>query len=150
MSLSELAERCEQAAGPDRELDEAIAAAVHLKQLTYSSPEWIKDPEFTTSLDGALTLVPEGCGLIYKRHGIKNVWRVQILSGGGETFVDGDAATPALALCAAALRARAKAPETGPLVAALRKVRSLIGVRKYASAMIHLDRALAKFGGESR
>ena len=82
-AMVELAERCEKAARPDRELDAAIAAAVHLKQLTYSSPEWIKDPEFTASLDAAMSLV----------------------------LRDGQAATPALALCAAALRARASADQ---------------------------------------
>lgn len=105
MSLSELAERCEQAAGPDRELDEAIAAAVHLKQLTYSSPEWIKDPEFTTSLDGALTLLD-----LWEEHPEWQITR-RYCTGYHASVGTGDdcvgCASPALAFCAAALRAQA-------------------------------------------
>lgn len=105
VKLLELAERCEKASGPDRELDAQIAAAFHLKQLTYQSPEWIKDPEFTASLDAAMTLVPEG-------------WEWALENTGGDTFGpfvakfgqlrDIEAKTLPLAICAAALRALVK------------------------------------------
>jgi hypothetical protein len=149
MTMKELAERCEQATGPDRELDMLIDCA--LKGVipiypteghpmtpgrggrieaagTFELLGWIdpgevqrnfspyggedRYPRYTASLDAAMSLVPEGRGLIYKRHGIKNVWRVQIHSGDETTFIEGDAATPALALCAAALKARASQETT--------------------------------------
>jgi hypothetical protein len=52
-------------------------------------------PMFTASLDAAVTLVPEGCGWMVMSSAAKvGVW-------------PSHGATPALALCAAALRARA-------------------------------------------
>jgi len=110
--LIQLAERCEQATGPDRKLDAEIAAAVHMKQLTYQSPEWITDPEFTALLDAAVTLVPEklswSVNHTYPPDGVMPYW-AQIA---GRMFTkdliaDGVGHTAALALCAAALRARA-------------------------------------------
>jgi len=111
-TLLALAERCEHTAGPDRELDSAIAAGLGWPDGRYSPPilpfERVRLPRhYTASLDAALTLVPEGCGY-------------QIISGfdeGGLTHASvyvpeidngerGDSATAALALCAAALRAR--------------------------------------------
>jgi hypothetical protein len=120
--LLELAERCEKATGPDRGLDKAIAAVVHLKQLTYQSPEWIKDPEFTASLDAAMTLVPEGA-LWKVDHGI--TWSDEQSTSNGRNYRAGvgigdvpakwsdgvSAASPAFALCAAALKARAHKEE---------------------------------------
>jgi hypothetical protein len=116
MTMKELAERCEQATGPDRLLDGEIWREAHgLTIYDVLTPEGeisVSVPYLTASLDAAMTLVPEGRGLIYKRHGIKNVWRVQIHSGDETTFIEGDAATPALALCAAALKARASQETT--------------------------------------
>jgi hypothetical protein len=111
--LLALAERCEQAAGPDKELDFTIDGFM-LKH----GPETdrIRNPRcvlpYTASLDAAVTLVPEGW--IYElgrgesgtsrslcrmsdELGIWTGWAV--------------AATAALAICAAALRARAAAYE---------------------------------------
>lgn len=120
-TLLTLAERCEQAAGPDREFDVAIARALGWKPLyrdDYSKwwpPAAVEDsrarkrsilhhptqplPAFTASLDAAVTLVPEGCGWMV----MKNVAKVARWPKRG--------ATPALALCAAALRARAAMAE---------------------------------------
>ena len=105
-----LAERCEQAAGPDRVLDAEILCAIygftiHKENRCVNSSSWDR---LTGSLDAAVTLVPEGW--IYElgrgesgtsralcrmsdELGIWTGWAV--------------AATAALALCAAALRARA-------------------------------------------
>ncbi|WP_387425124.1 hypothetical protein [Sphingomonas melonis] len=68
-------------------------------------------PNFTGSVDAALALVPEG------------LWAEGSLSSPGQLEVHGPctyeplgkgwAATPALALCAAALKARARAMEAG-------------------------------------
>ena len=106
-AVTTLAERVEASAGSDRELDREIKEALEIgKPWTRSTPEaaqvWAL--HYTSSIDAALTLVPEG-------------WCFRIEGGpafGGLASVgDGhplagqtvSAATPALALCAAALRA---------------------------------------------
>jgi hypothetical protein len=108
VTLLALAERCEQAAGPDRELDFAIAAGVGWPD----SPNLHQHARrYTESLDAAVTLVPEG-------------WRYDLTNGdliskekpaarltpdfAGPCF-NGYARTVPLALCIAALRARAAA-----------------------------------------
>jgi hypothetical protein len=116
-TLLALAERCEQAAGPDKELDFTIDNFM-LKH----GPEAdrIRNPRYvlpyTASLDAAVTLVPEGyywqvangkrrhyepqaCADLFVAHGPNR----------GDVSFTADAATPALALCVAALRARAAA-----------------------------------------
>jgi hypothetical protein len=125
-TLLALAERCEQAAGADRELDVAIARALGWKPLyrdDYSKwwpPAAVADarerkrsilhhptqplPKFTASLDAAVTLVPEGWFWEVRDDGVAWVTRPD----GG---MPGTAAAPALALVAAALRARAAAYE---------------------------------------
>ena len=97
-ALTELAERCEKATGPDRELDLAIydwlrENAGHLPSL---SP-----PLFTASLDAAMTLVPEGTEVAMQSFGGPGP---MALVKPNERFVSGK--TLPLALCAAALRAR--------------------------------------------
>jgi hypothetical protein len=124
-ALFRLAERCEQASGPDRELDRDIAAA------TAYGKEWMRaTPEatrvfaihFTNSIDAAMKLKPDGLG-IYLRYSLKHeeklsaeVQLTRIISqvlgpnahySAEQVFTEGYAATPALALCAASLRARA-------------------------------------------
>jgi hypothetical protein len=115
-TLLALAERCEQAAGPDRELDKDIsrvllpAAAEGITRSRYGwsyrvfgpsgwDDEWLETLPYTASLDAAVTLVPEWCGWMV----MKNVAKVGRWPKRG--------ATPALALCAAALQARAAAYE---------------------------------------
>lgn len=124
--LLELAERVEGASGPDRELDQAIMDAVFQPWSGYVGAHyegtnervidtgwvdgrgyrWIGAPRLTASLDSAMALVPEGCGQGSIRWNgdsvVAEVWGS--LANGMPT---GDGATPALALCAAALRARA-------------------------------------------
>lgn len=137
--LLRLAERVEAATAPDRELDARIAVAIYSDSghadprdnthARFPSPSdecapgtyWISafsglslrtaDP-FTASLDAAMTLVPEGWD-----------WSAGTLGNGkgGHSFmrpagrhyprVEVDAATPALALTAASLRARAHEAE---------------------------------------
>jgi hypothetical protein len=131
--LLELAERCEAAAGPDIGLNVAIALACDVglpagtdrrlienlnTRLLYSN----RVTDFTASLDAAMTLVPEGWHLagLYDRFYTRR-WHstvAQLPTKGqlrafdaGKTFgvqsEHGEAATGPLALCAAALRARA-------------------------------------------
>lgn len=121
--LLRLADLVEKATGPDRELDAAIYMLLnpHMKPVTGSVGRFY-DPQkttmlgaqkyhiaggatavgksYTASLDAAMTLVPEGW---FKLH-------PDSLKGWAALGIVGPwshAATPALALCAAALRARA-------------------------------------------
>jgi hypothetical protein len=130
--LEALAERCEQATGPDKRIDLTIFATLHPDEFAdaaearqYASTSYQREmnnadwyyistiglPRYTTSLDAAMTLVPEG-------------WAWSLNSGAqGECFARVspksrltvvDAATPALAFCAAALRARASQDTPSP------------------------------------
>jgi hypothetical protein len=135
-TLLGLADRCEQATGPDRELDCEIWADANDLKLEWQGNclvagiegviGWIDPgehsrnfstnrsatgpaaiPAYTASLDAAMTLVPEGYnGRLgwCKGAGYAELFNVAAGEGKGETHA---AATPALALCAAALRARA-------------------------------------------
>ncbi len=129
--LDELADRVERLTGPDREVDHEIA-------LAFKAPDWRKlkpwkrtngwaKPDnaldawavlfydtggnpypvehYTKSLDAAMTLVPEGLkkSLLIN---IDVVTQVHLYRHG--VAGRGDAATPALALTAACLRALAK------------------------------------------
>lgn len=124
----ELAERCEKATGPDRELDLAIQVALSGKAWRWASGltfeqqtviTWDKygpgaagNPvctldEFTASIDAAMMLVPEGslwkCG--YSRHVPHQAEVVDYEKHTGRYDGNSDHSR-ALALCAAALRAR--------------------------------------------
>jgi hypothetical protein len=120
--------RCEGASGPDRELDVLIAQAIGFsvngltvdKLLGYSPHNTIEqiaiwasgDPtpffiwRYTASLDAAMTLVPEGW--VWSMNTFPNAASAYCMNPASEIvrplrqFI----ATPALALCAAALRAR--------------------------------------------
>lgn len=112
--LLRLAERCEQVTGPDRELDREIKLALEIgKPWTRSTPEaarvWAL--HYTASLDAAMTLVPEGFHIDLRVRaddtppiaGLKQMGHLSIRQSDlvSETS---EAATAALALCAAALR----------------------------------------------
>lgn len=115
-SLARLIEKLEAASEGSRELDLWISHLAGKHGSTFHHNEaferiqrgrklldmkWL--PHYTTSLDTALSLVPEG-----------KLWTVSNYNGFGQCeawFDDGDfchpAATPALALCIAALKTRA-------------------------------------------
>lgn len=99
--LSELAERCKDAQGPDRELDRMIS----LTSNDRDERARINPPLFTASLDAAMTLVPEGWSVALHSHYDEQSRASVYLENNHATFRY--AATPALALTAAALRARA-------------------------------------------
>jgi hypothetical protein len=141
VTLIELAERCEKAEGPDRELDALIRCALfapagaYVEQsaingawVVYSGGEsrsgrprlfehWpsqeARNGAFTASIDAALTLVPE----YETEDGLQRADYILEHVNGGLTIGarvghdDPDraswGATDALAICAAALRARA-------------------------------------------
>lgn len=98
-TLLALAARVEAAAGADRALDRAIAMAA-------MPPErrgmYVRR-HYTASLDAAETLVPAGWTGMVHLDGKAGLYRDD-----REPTIDGSAATPALALTAAALRARAE------------------------------------------
>jgi hypothetical protein len=141
MSLIELAERVEKASGPDREIDGIIDRILHKrpKNGDYDETEnaiWrVKDGEasgllvrgdgfargsfcaasYTASLDAAMTLVPESASW-QLGDGFSFAWAVVTLPDEDPMVepreMSAKAATPALALCAAALRARAQQEQT--------------------------------------
>jgi len=106
-ALLELAERCEKATGPDRDLDYDIHTIALGKAPNLYG---FQLPWFTRSLDAALTLAPER-----KHFGVgdcddtKRAWAWCGRMSGMLAIEEelGSAATPALALCAASLRAHA-------------------------------------------
>jgi hypothetical protein len=131
-TLVELAERVEAATGPDRKIDAAICREIDLPLCVEpdclpdvmlkildrieggSEPEWDDDPDcpfYTHSLDAAMTLVPEG---FYWSVDARSFAMLSMRLGEGKPYfspLNGGptAATPALALTAACLRARAAA-----------------------------------------
>ncbi len=124
-TLLALAERCEQVSGPDRELDRQVALATGWAIMKVQGDDWLMPPtgrpvgdprRYTASLDAALTLVPEGWGWLVSQPNAKALasgllkMRTPVMGevqyGCDQRFAVA-AAAPALALCAAALRARA-------------------------------------------
>lgn len=117
-----LAERVEQAEGPDRALDIAIADGAGFKG---SIHKLIREPKYTGSLDAAVALVPSDWSWLLRQGDTEEGRFVAVLSthdyktvtwGKGELWVTDvvsgqqvitRAATGPLALLAAALRARA-------------------------------------------
>ncbi len=128
-----LADRCEAATGPDRAIDFDIFRAIHPE---YAGPEWkefggglrhINDSSdmrclppphmtparWTASIDATLSLVPDGWKWALHSADDKAPPTAYCVPDMGrlpwpDWVTDILAATPALALCAAALRARAK------------------------------------------
>ncbi|MDH3376209.1 MAG: hypothetical protein OEQ39_04475 [Gammaproteobacteria bacterium] len=101
--MKDLIERLEAAESGSRELDANIALSMGGSVKLVPGPNGAQWPHYTTSIDAALTLVPEGWR-----------WQVSGFEASGEACVDslaldleryGAAATPALALVIAALRA---------------------------------------------
>lgn len=99
MDIPTLVERIERLEGPDREVDREIALAVNVGERGYMLRP------FTASLDSAMTLRPKGEPIAFMS--VKDVYHAGIGDKDGDAEWYAVAATPALALCAAALRARA-------------------------------------------
>lgn len=134
-SLEELAVRVAAASGADRELDALIASAAWPYRgrgevirpapsgggrcvsyyRTGNHGTW-KSPRYTGTLDAALSLVPEGPNgsNVYPRIArvTPDKWEAHLGFGNRAVGHTARAATAALALCAAALRARS-ALDTG-------------------------------------
>ena len=100
--MEDLIKRLEEATGSDQDLDAEIHALM-------PEPKVIEPPKYTTSLDAALTLVPEGwrgthlwfgpngsaCNLGFDAERVED-----------RKFVEGRHQQFALAICIAALKAR--------------------------------------------
>lgn len=140
MTLNELIERLEKLEGPDREVDvEILTSFLGYRDVMSDGTYFARDnygywtlegdennrrlPSPTASLDEALTLVPDGyrwgCSqrqegtapLPQKFHG----WVMPINSCLADDECEGRSdATPAIALCIAALKARATTDEVKP------------------------------------
>ncbi len=129
--MEALIQRVEAAQGPDRELDAAIWCGLRgyisygqsggiwgyeMPGLGISSVDVAAIPAYTASLDAAVSLVPEGHWWNVGRTCADNSPMRHFGTRSGHCFTAGcapwgrdqhtTAATPALALCAAALRAR--------------------------------------------
>lgn len=113
--MTNLISRLESASDGSRELDLAVAMATGQSLAESDYPtyayhgdkavwEWStgETPHYTTSLDAALTLVPEGYVSVSAAINERGQSSMRI----GKPYVSGNAATPALALCIAALKAR--------------------------------------------
>lgn len=132
--LIALAERCEHTADPDRELDAEIAVAVDGGEIVWLTANGTMEayparkhpsanhvggfgkapvPTYTASLDAAMTLVPEGAswlasrGMDEDRTGFASITVANDDPAIEPEDFDAFAATPALALTAACLRALA-------------------------------------------
>ena len=115
-SLTSLIERIEAATGPDQELDRLVHYHLAVvKSDRFTEQSWIdlakkqnwNAPHYSTSIDAALTLLPDGYDWI--------IGNVNGHYGGTPYACVGSteqhyAATPALALVAAILRARQTEP----------------------------------------
>lgn len=102
MSLAELTGKLEQATGPDRGLDDLIWLEVDrvLQRKGQSVPP------YTSSVDAALTLIPEGWRIFDVEQFEDRVWNVCLDRGPDSRRTYGYARTFALALCIAALKAQ--------------------------------------------
>jgi hypothetical protein len=103
--LLELAERCEKATGDDASLDHDIWIAVGRPAEYLVRDLKLDPPDYTVSLDSAMTLVSKGWSVALHAHS-DDQSRASVYSGNPAAHDFRYAATPALALCAASLRAR--------------------------------------------
>jgi hypothetical protein len=116
--MNDLIERLEKATGRDLSLDYQIELYVRDgKPLPRDSQNWpIGVKDYTSSIDAALTLVPKGLNYVLKARnpGAKSEARVGGPQG-GFIIKDGEHSSPAIALCIAALKARAAMAEQQPV-----------------------------------
>jgi len=122
--LLALAVRCEEATGAEQKIDAAIGRVLgipakaknvykrsHYPRILIRVDE--KYPKFTASLDAAMTLLPQDPWVEVKGprkylnipSPVPNKWSAHVTQWGHPDDAMGWAATPALALCAASLRA---------------------------------------------
>jgi hypothetical protein len=125
--LLKFADRCEEVESGSFNLDKAILAALGFtwRGMAYWSREekmWKGPTNFTTSIDAAMTLVPDGCSADTQQRKrihsppavyIERAW-AQIETLDGTEFIGNAVAVSLpLAICAAALRARSCSDVSG-------------------------------------
>lgn len=108
--MKDLIQRLEAAEAGSRELDVEIAKLLGVYIRAWGLPPYHPTENvspYTTSLDAALTLVPEGlASAVGTMFGMSQPpWGV-VWQANGRPMATCEAATPALALCIAALKAR--------------------------------------------
>ncbi len=128
--MSDLIERLEKATGPDREIDAALVKALcpdalvsqylasdeepsvfHAQSLGISDRSDV--PRYTASLDAALTLVERALpGTEWAVSTLYGVNHAEVDMNGEEPVTARDAATPAIALCLATMKALSAARGT--------------------------------------
>ena len=113
MTRDELIAALEKAEGPSRELDATIAYHAGEARLGLPVPETWLAKHYTSSIDAALTLVPEGWR-VNSISNVENGWHAVLVRGqwnvaGYATAGSVVSVTPAIALCIAALKARGEA-----------------------------------------
>ena len=101
MTLDDLIAKLEAATDGSRTLDTLIERVIVAPGQSFS----LTTPPYTSSLDAALTLVPEGLDEEIKRARHRKGWHVALWKPSRIGQI-GDAPIPALALCIAALKAR--------------------------------------------
>lgn len=112
MTLEQIAEKVEALDAPNYAIEAEISEAIWLVKWGKRKPKDIRVPNYTASLDAAMSLVPEGalwavanCGIECKEPEFS---KASAACGHPDQPTEPvEASTPALALCAAALRARA-------------------------------------------
>ncbi len=107
-TLRELIARLEKATRPDRELDAEIAVVHRNVTRPADKPRVIavaNPREYTFSIDAAVSLVPVGWCWWVNSQKFGRCWLV-VATRVADTAQSEKCATPALALCAAALKAR--------------------------------------------
>jgi len=107
--IATLIARLEAATAGSRELDSAISRAVGdvtAIELCTDHGRIVGCPAFTASIDAALALVPEG-----KDWTVRSCAVMAEVDIGEDEWISVNAATPALALCIAALRVRIQAAQ---------------------------------------
>lgn len=104
-SLAELIAEIEGATEGSRELDEKIAGLEYATSLgeMFIGGNWVEIPAYSDSLDAALKLVEPHWNKPTISGGPKGWW---VCIDTGEEVFEADAATPALALTLACLKAR--------------------------------------------
>jgi len=112
-----LIERLEALRGPDREVDGLIMQHINPERefhqfedalgmrCLYDSAAWEMPKKYTASIDAAMTLVPEGFYPLIAKQSADRGQANMGQANNGLGF-NGYAATPAIALCIASLRAR--------------------------------------------
>lgn len=112
--LQRLVERIEAASGPDREIDYRLFEFVRTDAQHCAYIEGKPYPAYTSSVDDALRLVPRFHGVDLTFWPLRNRARLLPLYEDGDRWLHrgsdpdycADAATPALSICAAALKAK--------------------------------------------